>query len=97
VQEGKIAFVDQIERTGEHLVRLSREARNDIGAERDIRPQAPHLRAEGNRLLPRMPPLHPLQDQIVAGLQRQMQMRHQARIVRDGIEQIRIRLDRIDR
>ena len=45
----------------------------------------------------RMPPLHPLQDQIVAGLQRQMQMRHQALVAGDHIEQIAIDLDLIDR
>ena len=45
----------------------------------------------------RMPPLHPLQNQVVAGLQRQMQMRHQAFIVADDVEQIAIGFDRVDR
>ena len=31
----------------------------------------------------RVPPLHPLEDQIVAGLQRQVQMRHQPRLLGD--------------
>ena len=44
-----------------------------------------------------MPPFHALQNHVVAGLQRQMQMRHQPRIVGDGVEQIGIGLDRIDR
>ena len=44
-----------------------------------------------------MPALHPLQDHVVAGLQRQMQMRHQPLVVGDGVEQIAIGLDRIDR
>ena len=42
-------------------------------------------------------PLHALEDQVVAGLQRQMQMRHQARLVGERVEQVAIGLDRIDR
>ena len=94
MQEGEAAFLDQILRAREHLFGLGRKAGDDVGAERDVRPQPPHLRAELNRIVARMPPLHPLQDQIVAGLQRQMQMRHQPLVVRDHVEQIAIDLDR---
>ncbi len=97
MQEGEIAFFHQIHRTLEHFVSLGRKARDDIGAERDIRPQSPHLRAEIDRIRARVPPLHPLQNQIVARLQRQMQMRHQAFILRDHVEQIAIDLDLINR
>ena len=44
-----------------------------------------------------MAALHALQDQIVAGLQRQMQMRHQPRLAGKRVEQIGIGLDRVDR
>jgi hypothetical protein len=44
-----------------------------------------------------MPPLHPLQNHVVAGLQRQMQMRHQPLVIRDDVEQITVGLDGIDR
>ena len=97
MQEGEIAFADQILRAREHLLGLGRKARDDVGAERDIRPQPPHLRAELDRVAPRMPPFHPFQNQIVAGLQRQMQMRHQALVSGDHVEQIAIDLDGIDR
>ena len=97
MQEGEIACVDQRQRALEHLLGLGREARDEIGAERDIRPQPPHLRAELDRVVSRMPPLHPLQDQIIARLQRQMQMRHQPFVVRDHVEQIGVGFDRIDR
>ena len=53
--------------------------------------------AERDRVGARMPPLHALEDEIVAGLQRQMQMRHQARLVGERVEQIGVGLDRIDR
>ena len=52
--------------------------------------------AERDRVVARMPALHALQDHVVAGLQRQMQMRHQPRLVGDGVEQIGVGLDRID-
>ena len=63
----------------------------------DVGPQAAHLLAERDRVGARMPALHALQDQVVAGLQRQMQMRHQPRLAGDGIEQIGVGLDRVDR
>ena len=44
-----------------------------------------------------MPPLHALEDEIVAGLQRQMQMRHQSAVLRQRIEQVAVGLDGIDR
>ena len=40
--------------------------------------------AEGDRVLARVPALHALEDQIVAGLQRQMQMRHQPLVLREA-------------
>ena len=55
------------------------------------------LRAKIDRMLSRMPPLHPLQYEIVAGLQRQMQMRHQAFVISNDFEQIAIGFDGIDR
>ena len=44
-----------------------------------------------------MTPLHALENQIVAGLQRQVQMRHQPRLVGDRVEEIGIGFDRVDR
>ncbi len=44
-----------------------------------------------------MPPRHPLQDQVAAGLQRQMQMRHQPRLLGDQPPQIVVDRRRIDR
>ncbi len=97
MQEGEATFLDQILGALKHLLGLGRKARDDIGTERKVGPQPPHLRAEIDRLLAGMPPLHPLQNQIVAGLQRQMQMRHQTFIACDHIEQIAVDLDLIDR
>ncbi len=97
MQEGEIAFLDQLLRADEHILALGGKYRDDVGSECDVGPQPPHLRAKLNRIGSRMPPLHPLQNEIVAGLQRQMQMRHQPFVIRDDVEQIAIHLDRIDR
>ena len=49
--------------------------------------------AERDRVLAGVPPLHALEDEIVAGLQRQMQMRHQAIMLRESVDEIAIGLD----
>ena len=66
MQEGEIALIDEFERALEHRFRLGRKACDNIGTERDIRPQPLDLCAEFNGVLARMPALHPLEDQIVA-------------------------------
>ena len=97
MQEGEAAFFDQILRARKHRFRLGRESRDEIGAECNVRPQPPDPRAEINRVAARVPPLHPLEDQVVAGLQRQMQVRHQPFLAGDRVEQVAVGLDRIDR
>ena len=97
VQEGQPAVVDEAERVGEHRLGLGGEARDQVGAEHDVRPQAPRLGAEADRIRAEMPALHALEDHVVAGLHRQMQVRHQARLVGDRRHQVRIRLDLVDR
>ena len=49
-----------------------------------------------DRLRAAMAPLHPLQDQIVAGLQRQMEMRHQPRLAGDQFHQRIVDLDAVE-
>src|SRR5665213_2086581 len=44
-----------------------------------------------------MPPLHPLENEVVAGLQRQMQMRHQAPLARQSVEQFGVGFYRVNR
>jgi hypothetical protein len=77
-------------------LRLGREARDDVGAEGHVGAQAARLPAEGDGVVAQVAALHPLQDQVVAMLQRQVQMRHQARLGRDGEHQVVVGLDRVD-
>jgi len=44
-----------------------------------------------------MPALHPLENEVIAGLKRQVQMRHQPAFLREGVDESRIGLDRVDR
>ena len=56
------------------------------------RAEAPRLLAKRNGIRSQMPPLHPFQRQIVARLQRKMQMRHQTFLVREARSSDRRRL-----
>src|SRR6267154_2057329 len=70
MQISEPAFVDKIERASEHRFGLGREARDDVAAEYHVGPQPPHLVAKRDRFRARVPPLHALEDEIVARLQR---------------------------
>ena len=90
------AFVDQIERARKHFLRLGRKAGDDVGAEHNVGPYAAQQPAEIDGISARVPALHALENEIVAGLQRQMQVRHQPIVLRKGVDEIAIGLDRID-
>jgi hypothetical protein len=77
-------------------LRLGGKARDDVGAEGHVGAQAARLPAEGDGVVAQVAALHPLQDQVVAMLQRQVQMRHQPRLRRDGQHQVFVGLDRVD-
>ncbi len=97
VHKGEPAFRDEIEAAAEHLLGLGRKPGDQIGAERHLRAQCPGTPGDGDRLGARMPPLHPLQDQIVAGLQRQVQMRHQPLLFGQQPPQLVVDLGRVER
>ena len=85
------------EAAAEHRLGLGRKAGDQIGAEHDLRAQCAGAPRRRDRLRAAVPPLHALQDQIVAGLQRQMQMRHQPRLVGEQLPEILVDLARIER
>ena len=60
-------------------------------------PRRPHRLAEGDGVVAEVAALHPLQDHVVAGLQRQVQVRHQPRLAGDRLDEPRVGLDRVDR
>ena len=96
MQEGQAAILNQLQRIVEHLLGFGRKAGDDVGAEDHVGTQPPRLLAEGDGIVAQMAALHPLQDHVVTRLQRQVQMRHQARFRRDGQHQVVVGFDRID-
>ena len=70
VQLRQPACIDEVERASEHLLRLGRETGDDVGAESNVGTKLPHVGAKSDGILARMPPLHALEDEIVARLQR---------------------------
>jgi hypothetical protein len=68
MQKAEISVANQIQRVLKHCIRFRGKAGDEIGAECRLRAKPPNLLAEDNDIPPRMPPLHPLQDEVVAGL-----------------------------
>ncbi len=97
MQEWDGATFHEVEAVGEHRVRLGREAGDQVGADGDPRPQGAGPGDHRQHVGAQMPPLHALQDEIAAGLDRQMQMRHQPRLVLDQPPQIVVDRRRIER
>ena len=96
VQPRQPAVLDEIERALEHRLGLGRKPRDDVGAEDHLGPRLAQRLAEGDGVVTQVPALHPLQDQVVSRLQRQVQVRHQPRLAGDRLDQQRVRLDGVD-
>ena len=96
VQIGEAAVIDDLQRVREHLVRLGREAGDDVGAEDDAGAPRAQFRAECDRVFARMAALHALQNHVVARLQRQVNVRHHPLLARDHVHQFGVSLDRVD-
>ncbi len=97
VQVVERGFLDQRQRVGEHGPALGRESRDEVGAERDARPQAARAAARGERVGAAVPARHALQHEVVAGLDREMEMRHEARLLAHQTPEIVVDLHRIER
>ncbi len=81
-----------------HFVVFGREAGDDVGADRDVRDGAAFSRRDKVDCIgARMAALHALEDQIVAVLQRQVEVRHQARFGGEQFEQFLVDLDPVER
>ena len=84
------------ERAREGRFALGREAGDDIGAERHVGPRGAQARGDGVRVRDAVAPLHAREDQVVAGLQAEMDVRHQPRIA-EALDQPVVDLGRIER
>ncbi len=97
MEVGETAFGDEVERVAEHVLGLGRESGDEIGTEDDVGAQPARLRAEADGIAAHVAALHALQDEIVAGLQGKMQVRHEAGLGRNCVHEIAVRLHLIDR
>ncbi len=93
---GEPGLADKAACVRSHLLGLGRETGDEIGAEGGIGAQAAHLVAEVDRMLAQMAALHALEDHVVAGLHRQMEMRHQPLFLGDGAQEGVVGFDGID-
>jgi len=87
MQPGQTALANVVEGRLEHLVGFRREARNEVSPEHQARPPSPHVVAKGDSLCRRMTALHALEDHVVTGLQRKMQVRHEPLLASHEVEQ----------
>ena len=90
-------FVDQPPRILEHRLVLGGEAGDQIGADRDLGPGHLQPLNQRDRLRAVVAALHPREDHVVAGLQREMEMRQHPRLMRDQVEQPVVDLDAVER
>ena len=91
------ALVHAGERVGEHGVRLRRETGDEVCAKGHVRPGVPQAMAQVDRDGARMAALHALEDHVVARLEREMQVRRNAWLVGEKVEQRLVDLDGVDR
>ena len=92
-----IAIVKQLQCVERHFFSFGGKSGDEVGADRRVRPRGldPLDRAHG--IGAAVAALHALEDQIVARLQRKMEMRHQPRLARDQFEQGVVDLDAVER
>ena len=93
MQGCQAGIVHELEGIFEHLFRFGRKARDEVGAERNVRPQPADFFAKSNRVFSRVPPLHALQDKVVAGLGGKMEMRREPFFFRNHAHEIGIGFD----
>ena len=96
VQPGQAALLDQPQRVLEHRLGLGGEAGDQVGAEDDVGAGGADLLAEADGVVAEVAALHSLEDQVVAGLEGEVQVRHQARLAGDRLHEQRVGLDRVD-
>jgi len=90
------ARIHEVEGARKHLLGFRGKAGDQIGAEHEVGAARAQVRAKRDGIGAAVPPLHAPQDEIVPGLEREVQMRHEPGLVREGIEQLPIHLDGID-
>jgi hypothetical protein len=92
-----VAVVEEPKRIQRGFLAFGREAGDQVGADGDIAASGLQLRHGVGGLGAAVAALHSLEDQIVAGLQRQMEMGQQPRLARGQLHQRFVDLDAVER
>ena len=95
MQETDAALFHKAQRILEMRFSLGRETGNQVRAEGHVRPRVAQALRQRNRLIARMTPLHALEDQVIAVLQREMHVGRQTHI-RQCLDKRVVNLDRVD-
>ena len=90
------ALRHEVEGAGELCLGLGRKPGDEIGAEDDVGTQVAQDRAEADRVAPGVAPLHPLEDEVITRLEREVDVRHQPRLLCESGDQLGIGFHRID-
>lgn len=97
MEVSEVGLGDDAQGVLEHGVVFGGEAGDDVGAEDHFGPKAAQSAHHVERLGAGVAALHALQDHVVARLQAEMQMRHQAAVGCYGIIESRVCLNGVDR
>ena len=96
MQVGQAAVLDQRQRALEHGVGFGWKAGNNVSAQRTVRATAAQLSRELDRVVAQVPSLHPLEHQIIPGLQAQVKVRHQPGFLGHQPEQVVVHFHRVE-
>lgn len=97
VQEGEPRVLNEGQGVLEGRFALGGKAGDQIGAEGCLWTRTSHRRGQGQGVGARVPPLHALEDEVVARLQGEVQVGHESRLGSDQTEQPRVDLGRVNR
>ncbi len=96
MQEREPGLLDQRQGVFEHRLGLGRKAGDQVGAEGGVGAHGADLAHQLQGVGAAVAALHPLQDHVVAGLQRQVQVGHQPRLDSQAAHQVGVDLGRVD-
>ena len=97
VRGDDVAIVEQFQAVQRHFLGFGRKSGDEVGADRRVGPRGLDPLDRADRVGAAVAALHPLEDQVVAGLKREMEVRHQPRLAGDQLEQGVVDLDAVER
>ena len=97
VRGDDVAIIEQFQSVERHFFSFGGKSGDEVGADGRIGARGLDPLDRAHRVGAAVAALHALEDHVVAGLQRQMEMRHQPRLAGDQLEQGIVDLDAVER